>query len=185
MSIETPKSKSELIVGATYSHPEWNQECVWTGDKRAEWFGTVGGQRFCYTTIDKIRLNSGEIKRVELPKVPVASKPEPITAAPKPEVITAAPKPEAITAPKLLKKAAELMEERGKQYDKPEGERSMLRCVNAFNAVTGQDLTEPEGWLLLQLLKDVRQFQNPEKAHQDSLEDCIAYAALKAESFFK
>ena len=85
------------------------------------------------------------------------------------------------TAPQLLSKAAAIMEERGKQYDKPDGERSMGKCVDAFNIVTGNSLTEAEGWLLLQILKDVRLFQNP-GYHQDSAEDCIAYAALKAEA---
>jgi len=87
----------------------------------------------------------------------------------------------AITAPSLLNKAASIMEERGKQYDSAGGERSMGRCVTAFNAITGRDLTEPEGWLLLQVLKDVRQWQKP-GYHADSAEDCIAYAALKAEA---
>lgn len=85
------------------------------------------------------------------------------------------------TAPALLSKAAAIMEERGKQYDKPEGERSMGKAVQAFNAITGQDLSEAEGWLLLQVLKDVRLWQRP-GYHQDSAEDCIAYAALKAEA---
>lgn len=85
------------------------------------------------------------------------------------------------TAPDLLRRAADIMAERGKQYDKPEGERSMGKCVAAFNIVTGQSLTEAEGWLLLQILKDVRQWQRP-GYHQDSAEDCIAYAALKAEA---
>lgn len=85
------------------------------------------------------------------------------------------------TAPALLKKAADLLEERGKQYDQPEGERSMGKAVAAFNAITGRTLTESEGWLLLQVLKDVRLFQKP-GYHRDSAEDCIAYASLKAES---
>lgn len=85
------------------------------------------------------------------------------------------------TAPELLNKAAAIMEERGKQYDKPDGERSMGRAVGAFNCITGRDLTEAEGWLLLQTLKDVRLWQRP-GYHQDSAEDCIAYAALKAEA---
>lgn len=85
------------------------------------------------------------------------------------------------TAPDLLTKAANIMAERGKQYDKPEGERSMGKCVAAFNVITGQNLTEAEGWLLLQILKDVRQWQRP-GYHADSAEDCIAYAALKAEA---
>lgn len=88
----------------------------------------------------------------------------------------------AVTAPAILNKAAALMEERGKQYDKPEGERSMGRAVAALNAVLGRPaLTESEGWLLLQLLKDVRDRQRAEP-HLDSLEDGVAYAALKAES---
>jgi len=85
------------------------------------------------------------------------------------------------TAPAMLQKAAGLLAERGKQYDQPAGERSMGKCVAAFNIITGQDLTEAEGWLLLQVLKDVRQWQRA-GYHQDSAEDCIAYAALKAEA---
>lgn len=80
-----------------------------------------------------------------------------------------------------LHKAALIMEERAKTYDKPSGERSMGRTVQAFNAITGRNLSESEGWLLLQLLKDARQWQN-DAYHADSAEDCIAYAALKAES---
>lgn len=88
---------------------------------------------------------------------------------------------EKATAPALLTKAAEIMAERGKQYDKPEGERSMGKAVAAFNAITERNLSEAEGWLLLQVLKDVRLWQRP-GYHQDSAEDCIAYAALKAEA---
>ena len=57
----------------------------------------------------------------------------------------------------------------------------MGKAVAAFNCVTGNKMTEPEGSLLLQLLKDVRQWSTPNAAHVDSLQDCIAYAALKAE----
>lgn len=84
-------------------------------------------------------------------------------------------------AHELLAKAADHMADRAATYDKPEGERSMGRAVQAFNAITGRDLSEPEGWLLLQVLKDVRLFQRP-GYHADSAEDCIAYAALKAEA---
>jgi hypothetical protein len=84
-------------------------------------------------------------------------------------------------APELLKRAAAIMDERAAQYDKPEGERSMGAAIQAFNVITGRELTEAEGWLLLQVLKDVRQWQRP-GYHADSAEDCIAYAALKAEA---
>jgi hypothetical protein len=81
----------------------------------------------------------------------------------------------------LLQVAADHMRARAATYDKPDGERSMGKTVAAFNTVTGRDLSEAEGWLLLQLLKDVRLFQRP-GYHADSAEDCIAYAALKAEA---
>ncbi len=73
------------------------------------------------------------------------------------------------------------MQDRAATYDKPEGERSMQRTVDAFNIITGRHLTASEGWLLLQILKDVRDRQRS-LPHTDSLEDCIAYAALKAEA---
>ena len=85
------------------------------------------------------------------------------------------------TAQGLLSKARDHLLDRAATYDKPEGERSMGRAVEAFNAITGRDLKESEGWLLLQVLKDVRDRQT-RKPHADSLEDCIAYAALKAEA---
>lgn len=85
------------------------------------------------------------------------------------------------TAPELLAKAAQHMLDRAATYDAPQGERSMGKCVAAFNAITGQDLTEAEGWLLMQVLKDVRLFTRA-GYHADSAEDCIAYAALTAEA---
>ena len=88
--------------------------------------------------------------------------------------------PEPLAA-ELLGRAARHMHDRAATYDKPEGERSMGRTVQAFNAITGHSLSESEGWLLLQVLKDVRLFTRSDY-HADSAEDCIAYAALKAEA---
>lgn len=82
----------------------------------------------------------------------------------------------------FLQAAIDVQAERGKQYDAPGGERSMGRTIQAFNAITGRDLTEAEGWLLLQVLKDVRQWQNPDKFHEDSALDGVAYSSLKAEA---
>lgn len=85
-------------------------------------------------------------------------------------------------APTLLDAAAGHMRDRAATYDQPTGERSMGRAVQALNAILGrQALTESEGWLLLQVLKDVRDRQRI-VPHRDSLEDAIAYAALKAEA---
>ena len=90
-----------------------------------------------------------------------------------------------VQATDFLSKALTLLEERGKDYDQPQGERSMGKTVQAFNAITGHTLKESEGWLLLQLLKDVRQWSNPNSYHADSAEDCISYAALKAEALIE
>lgn len=85
------------------------------------------------------------------------------------------------TAQNFLTEAARIMDERAKEYDQPEGERSMEKIVKIFNLYTDKDLSEPDGWLFMQILKDVRQWSSP-KFHLDSAKDCIAYAALKAES---
>lgn len=73
------------------------------------------------------------------------------------------------------------MDQRGKQYDKPQGERSMAATVAAYNAVTGQSITEANGWLLMALLKMVRDNQRSDP-HIDSCEDLIAYSALYGEA---
>lgn len=82
----------------------------------------------------------------------------------------------------FLQSAMDVQKERGEQYDKPSGERSMGATVRAFNAITGHVLEESDGWMLLGLLKLVRQSQNPEKYHHDSALDFVAYASLYAEA---
>lgn len=82
----------------------------------------------------------------------------------------------------FLRVAGDTIGQRGTDYDKPEGERSAGAVATAFNAITKREITESEVWLILQLVKDVRQWQNPYRFHQDSAVDCVAYAALKAES---
>ena len=68
-------------------------------------------------------------------------------------------------------------------YDKPTGERSMGRTVNAFAALTDIQLTEEQGWLFLEVLKQVRSLQGKFKA--DSYEDLAGYAALRGEAAAK
>ena len=83
------------------------------------------------------------------------------------------------SAADFLAKALSLLDERGQQYDTG-NERSGPKIAAAFNAITGKDLTAAEVYLVLQITKDVRQWSAPEY-HPDSAEDCISYAALKAE----
>lgn len=82
----------------------------------------------------------------------------------------------------FLQAAMDVQAERGKQYDKPSGERSMAATVSAFNCITGSMLEESDGWMFLGLLKLVRQSQNPEQYHHDSALDFVAYASLYAEA---
>lgn len=84
------------------------------------------------------------------------------------------------SAADFLAKAATLLTERGQQYDTGK-ERSGPKIAAAFNAITGKDLTAAEVYLVLQITKDVRQWSAPEY-HPDSAEDCVSYAALKAEA---
>lgn len=83
----------------------------------------------------------------------------------------------------FLNAAQDTLRARATTYDKPEdeGERSMGPAVTAFNAITDRDLTTSEGWLLMGLIKRVRQYAR-EEYHADSALDAVAYAALEAES---
>lgn len=87
------------------------------------------------------------------------------------------------SAEHILLQCQLIQKERGAEYNKDGGpERNMSKICQAFNIICGQDLTETQGWLFMQVLKDVRFFQNPDKPHRDSLIDGVSYGALKAES---
>lgn len=88
------------------------------------------------------------------------------------------PMPEAKTATELLEEAAETLRARGASRDLGE-ERSMARCIDAFNTLTRRDLTELEGWLFMVVLKLARV-----TAGRPQLDDCVdiaGYAALAGE----
>lgn len=93
--------------------------------------------------------------------------------------------PQVPVAIAVLNKCSELQRERGAEYDKAgQQERSFARVAQAFNAITGKDLTPAEVCLLLQVLKDVRQWSNPNRLHKDSAIDGVNYGALKVEELF-
>lgn len=81
----------------------------------------------------------------------------------------------------ILNQAAAIQKERARQYDQPGGERSMAKTVAAFNTITGQDMTEAEGWEFLNVLKQVRLFNNKKSPSIDSAVDGVSYGALLAE----
>ena len=69
--------------------------------------------------------------------------------------------------------------DRGKERDMEDGERTIPRCVTAFNSITGYTLSNEDGWLFMQLLKMCRSAQGAYK--YDDFRDGIGYAALRAE----
>jgi hypothetical protein len=83
-------------------------------------------------------------------------------------------------APAILQLGIDAMAQRAAVRDLPDGERSMVRAVAAFNALTGRDLSETEGWLLMAVLKAARATAGAH--HLDDYADMAAYAALAGES---
>lgn len=86
-----------------------------------------------------------------------------------------------MTASDILRRAAGHIDERAAQRDQPQGERSMARTVTAFNALTGHQLSERDGWLFMVALKAARACTTP-TGLPDDYEDLAAYAALAGES---
>lgn len=84
----------------------------------------------------------------------------------------------AISASTVLNIAADTIDNRASERD-AEQERSMARCVNAFNAMTGHKLSEEDGWMFMQYLKQSR--SRAGNYRFDDYLDEVAYAALRAE----
>lgn len=84
------------------------------------------------------------------------------------------------SASEILKTAEQVMSAKGAERDVAQ-ERSMARCVVAFNAITGSHLTERDGWLFMAVLKATRAASTP-KGVPDDYVDGAAYFALAGES---
>jgi hypothetical protein len=85
------------------------------------------------------------------------------------------------TAVDILQRAAGHIEARAAQRDQAQGERSMARTVAAFNALTGHQLSERDGWMFMVALKAARACCTP-TGQPDDYEDLAAYGALAGES---
>lgn len=83
-----------------------------------------------------------------------------------------------IPAHETLEKSAGHLKERAKSYDK-DGERSIPKTVEMFNALTGHKINPEEGWMFMACLKMVRTQQGDFRA--DNYEDLASYAALACE----
>lgn len=85
-----------------------------------------------------------------------------------------------IKAHEFLERGAQHMRDRAVQRDANDGERSMRRAVEAFNAQEGTNLTEAQGWRFMIQLKYARAVNGVFVA--DDYEDMAAYAGLAGES---
>ena len=79
----------------------------------------------------------------------------------------------------ILQEGLDVLIQRGQEYERLEGERSMEDVVNAFNVVYKKGLTVTEGWMFMVMLKMVRQHQSPGK--RDTYVDGANYFALAGE----
>lgn len=155
-----------------YFTPEWGEFCRKHGILfdhvfEIEWPGTI--KTFSVGMFDLMGYRSASGNCFEV----IAQ------IAPKQKPTVKAQATTMIPAPDFLKKGLGHMEDRAATYDKEGGERSMDKTVAAFNIITGHSLTEEEGWLMMEILKQVRSMQGNFKA--DNYEDLAAYAALRGE----
>lgn len=85
-----------------------------------------------------------------------------------------------MNAQDILRKSAQHIDDRAASRDQAQGERSMARTVAAFNAITGHQLSERDGWLFMVQLKMARACTT-RTGIGDDYEDMAAYSALAGE----
>jgi hypothetical protein len=85
----------------------------------------------------------------------------------------------AVNAVDIIREAEKQMAARAALRDQPGGERTMENIVRVFNALTGRDLTEAEGWEFMICLKLVRGRNGHFNA--DDYVDAAAYSSLLGE----
>lgn len=81
----------------------------------------------------------------------------------------------------ILRTAEVCIGDRAASRDQPNGERSMARTVAAFNALTGHQLSERDGWLFMCTLKTACAATPCGRHNADDYVDLSAYAALAGE----
>lgn len=92
---------------------------------------------------------------------------------------------EMIEAQDFLSEGLKILGERGRQYGSNERECSFSQVAQAFNAITGNELKGSDICLVLALVKQVRQYAQPERFHEDSAVDGVNYTALQAQELKK
>ncbi len=83
-------------------------------------------------------------------------------------------------AAEILGKVQKILAQRGTTHGGADGrERNMAKCVEAFNAIYGTELTTEQGWAFMCFLKFSRMTSG--KFNEDDYDDLIGYTALLAE----
>lgn len=84
------------------------------------------------------------------------------------------------TAADHIQSALNIIDDRGKDRDEPDGERAMGKTVAIFAALTGVELTEEQGWKFMIALKFARQMAGDFRL--DDYHDLIGYLGLLTET---
>lgn len=96
-----------------------------------------------------------------------------------------------MTASDFLFEGKRILDQRGREYEQQNAaslvkhENSFESTALAFNAITRNNLSGSDVALLLNLLKKVRQYSNPNRLHFDSLIDSVNYDALWASNLME
>ena len=61
---------------------------------------------------------------------------------------------ESVKATEVLEECSKILAERGAQRDKPNGERAMPLCIELFRLRTGLELSEQQGYIFMECLKN-------------------------------
>lgn len=88
-----------------------------------------------------------------------------------------------LLAPDILETSVAILNKRGQQRDKPNGERSMEDVIKCFNIMRKKDLKTSDGWLIMELVKQVRSCHG--EFDIDHYFDGAAYCALRGEEMQK
>ena len=88
---------------------------------------------------------------------------------------------ELTTAADFLSAGLEILSQRGEQYGNDGRECSFPQAAEAFNALTGHSLKGSDICLIIALVKQVRQYAQPSRFHEDSAVDAVNYLALQSE----
>jgi len=88
---------------------------------------------------------------------------------------------ELTTAADFLSAGLEILSQRGEQYGNDGRECSFPQAAEAFNALTGHNLKGSDICLIIALVKQVRQYAQPSRFHEDSAVDAVNYLALQSE----